>query len=147
MELTETGVSVMPSDTVKRFRALVADDAPWLLEILSEFLETLGPIDVVGTARNGREAVEQVEALDPDLLLLDYEMPELTGLDALLILRHRHPRLRIIMITVYETVEVRETCLAHGADAFLAKARVFDELPGEIQRWLGLVAKDGDSQP
>jgi len=104
--------------------------------MLCEFLETLGPIKVVGTASDGRQAIERVDALEPDLVLLDYQMPETSGLEALLTLRRRHPQVRVIVVTVHDTPEVREACLACGADGFVSKTRVYSELPGEIRRWL-----------
>jgi len=140
-------MSENPSGGERRIRALVADDAPRMLEMLCEFLETLGPIDVVSKARDGREVIQQVEALRPDLVVMDYQMPETSGLEALVILRRRHPRVRFIMVTVHDSPEVREACLAHGADGFVSKSRVYHELRGEVQRWLDRGAQGRGSLP
>ena len=62
-------------------RLLLVDDEPAALERLSALLTQVSDVEVVGQARNGREAAEAVEALKPDLVLLDIQMPERSGLD------------------------------------------------------------------
>ncbi|MDE3214907.1 MAG: response regulator, partial [Gemmatimonadota bacterium] len=73
-------------------------------QIIRELIEESGEFDVVGTARNGHEALERVHALDPDIVTLDIEMPELDGLQALGYIMSETPR-PVVMLSAAETVD------------------------------------------
>jgi two-component system chemotaxis response regulator CheB len=78
-------------------RVLVVDDAIVVRGLVSRWLSTESDIEVVGALRNGREAIEQIEAIDPDIVLLDVEMPVLDGLSTLPMLLERKRDLVVIM--------------------------------------------------
>ena len=111
----------MKEPASRQIRVVIADDSRAARESLTGLLKTYPGITVVGTAENGREAVLRIEALQPDLLVMDLNMPVLGGLDAARPLRSRYPALRILMISVHDgpvlAVESREA----GADEFLPK--------------------------
>jgi DNA-binding NarL/FixJ family response regulator len=86
-----------------RVRILVADDHPIVREALKKLLVLEEDFDVVGEAGNGREVLERVRELDPDVLLLDLRMPDLDGLATLQALRQTHRRTRVIILTASES--------------------------------------------
>ncbi|MEO8808849.1 MAG: LytTR family DNA-binding domain-containing protein [Rhodanobacter sp.] len=97
--------------------ALIADDEPLLRKALTRQLAQAWPeLDVVAQARNGREAVEQFEALLPDICFLDVQMPGLSGVEAA---RHIGRRARIVFVTAYDQYAVQ--AFEHGALDYLVK--------------------------
>src|SRR5512136_1289203 len=75
-------------------------------------------IDVVGEAPDGRAALECIERLQPDLILLDARMPGMTGAEVARIVKHRWPQIKIVVLTMFND---RQRALEAGADAFLTK--------------------------
>jgi two-component system chemotaxis response regulator CheB len=75
-----------------RRRVLVVDDSAFMRRLVSDVVQSSGEFEVVGTARDGHDALRQVVALDPDLITLDVDMPELDGLAALECIMRDHPR-------------------------------------------------------
>ncbi len=90
----------------KRIRTLVVDDSPRARHAVCYFLETQKEIQVVGTAPDGRQALEQIETLRPDLVLMNIQMPEMNGWETTEHLRARFPKTRVIMITLHDGPEV-----------------------------------------
>jgi DNA-binding NarL/FixJ family response regulator len=121
----------------KPIRALVVDDSLVALRAICTMLRTRGAISVVGTARNGRDAISKAQALRPDLVLIDMEMPGVKGLEATSWLRKRFPSIRVIVVTVHDSQEVQEACEAAYADGFVSKSRIHAELFSEIERVFG----------
>ncbi|MBI2821009.1 MAG: response regulator transcription factor [Acidobacteria bacterium] len=128
--MTETG-------TKSPIRALVVDDSPWARDALCLWLETRTDVEIVGTAVNGCQALELIEALQPDLILMDIQMPELNGLEATRRLRERRSPAKIIMITIHDNPEMEVRCKENGADGFVPKNRLTERLPAEINRVVG----------
>ena len=85
-------------------RVLVVDDSAFARTVLSRILRGSGKIDVVATARDGRDALERIAALDPDVVTLDLTMPELDGLGVLQALAgKKRPRVVVVSISGVET--------------------------------------------
>jgi DNA-binding NarL/FixJ family response regulator len=82
-------------------RLLIVDDHPLFRDGLRSLLEARG-IDVVGEARNGREAVEQARRLHPDVVLMDLSMPEMSGLAATRLLSAEQPHVKVVILTASE---------------------------------------------
>ncbi|MFS3127085.1 protein-glutamate methylesterase/protein-glutamine glutaminase [Nocardioides sp. Bht2] len=131
-------------------RVLIVDDSALVRRLVTTALEADPAITVVGAAVNGRDGVEQVLALDPDLVVLDIEMPEMDGLTALEKIRAERPRLPVIMFSTLTERGARQTldALARGASDYLAKpsgagslsasiAAVRDELAPKIVALVG----------
>lgn len=118
----------------KCLRVFVVDDSPLSVQTICSFLETQENVAVVGTASNGRQALERVEALRPDLVLMDIQMPEMNGLEVTVRLRRDFLTTRVVIVTVHDSPAVRFTARASGAHGFVDKNRLCQELPAEIQR-------------
>ena len=114
-------------------RTLVVDDSATALHSICGFLKLQPNIDIIGTASDGRQGLASACALHPDLVLMDVQMPVLNGIEAAAQLRQDLPATRIIMVTVYDEPEVRQACCKSGADGFIAKERLHEELPELIE--------------
>ena len=104
-------------------RVLVVDDSAFMRKLVSEVVESTGEFTVVGTARDGRDAVRQVAALDPDIVTLDVDMPALNGLAALEFIMRDHPR-PVVMLSAGGTdggADATLRALERGAVDFVRK--------------------------
>lgn len=109
-------------------RILVADDHPVVRDGLVTMLSTQPDFEVVGAVDNGRAVVEQARALQPDVVLLDLEMPELDGVEALAALRAVCPEARALVFTPFDAEERRLAAVRAGARGYLLKGAPRDEL-------------------
>jgi DNA-binding NarL/FixJ family response regulator len=117
---------------VSHIRTVVVDDSPVFLRTVCTFLAQYNGIEVVATAENAFEALCAIERFRPDLVLLDFHLPLLNGLEALAQIRCRYPATRIVILTGYDEPELRKACLEEGAFAFISKVGVCRELPSLI---------------
>lgn len=125
---------------ISRIRTMVVDDSPKFLRTVCSFLSQCKAVDVVATANNAGEALCAVDRLKPDLVLLDFHMPMVNGLETMELIRWRSPATRVVIITGYDSAELREASLESGALAFIPKLYVSRELPhllAEIAASLG----------
>jgi len=116
-------------------RVVLADDHVVLRVGMKAFLEEQDnpELRVVGEAGNGEEAIELVEKLHPDLLLLDLSMPGLGGLGATIELRRRESPVRILVLTQYAETVYLKRVLESGADGYILKSARGDELLAAIR--------------
>jgi two-component system NarL family response regulator len=119
------------SDTT---RVLIVDDHPMVTEGIRAILETYDDITVVGTLGNGQEAIDQAEALAPDVILLDLNMPQVNGLSATEILLERNPETRILILSMHDSPEYISTALRHGAAGYVLKDVPTEEIKAAIDR-------------
>lgn len=122
-----------------RKRILVVDDDEAILRLLEPFLRTLGDVEVA-TARNGYEAGTKTISLQPDLLLIDYHLGDITGLDVAKTVRE-HEELKdtkIVCMSGFLDGSDVEELKVHGVDDFLPKPLDLDELGRRLKRHLGL---------
>jgi DNA-binding NarL/FixJ family response regulator len=106
---------------VSTVRVLVVDDQRLVREGIASLLGIQPGIEVVGTAADGREAVERVLALTPDVVLMDVRMPEMDGVDAAAVLAKRAPSCRVVMLTTFDDEEYVVQALRAGAAGYLLK--------------------------
>jgi len=106
-----------------RIRILVVDDVAIVRRLVVNALAVDADIQVVGTAANGREALAKIPQVRPDLIILDYEMPEMDGLETLKEVRRLHPGIRVIFFSSYtrQGAKVSLEALWQGADDYAAK--------------------------
>jgi DNA-binding NarL/FixJ family response regulator len=89
-------------------RILVADDNPLMRRCLRKLLEQQDSWQVCGEATNGREAIDQVQQASPDVVVIDFQMPEMNGLDAAKEIRRRSPELPILMVTLHMSPQLAD---------------------------------------
>lgn len=116
----------------EKTRVLIVDDHPMVAEGLRAVLESYDDIEVVGTLTNGREAIDRVAALDPDVILLDLNMPKVNGLAATEIILERRPDTRILILSMHDSAEYISTALSHGAMGYVLKDVPTDEVKRAI---------------
>jgi DNA-binding NarL/FixJ family response regulator len=104
-----------------QIRVLIVDDHPMVAQGISAILETYDDINVVGTLCNGNEAIEHIALLDPDVMLLDLNMPLMNGLNATEIILEQRPDTRILILSMHDSPEYITTALSHGAMGYLLK--------------------------
>ncbi len=114
-------------------RVLVVDDQRLIRDGIASLLGLQPGITVVGTAANGREAVEQAVTLQPDVVLMDVRMPEVDGLTALTTIRRRAPGCRVVMLTTFDDEEYVVPALRAGATGYLLKDLPAPELAGAVR--------------
>ena len=114
-------------------RVLVADDHPIVRQGLVSVLEVEPDLEVVGTASTGREAVRMVSRLQPDVVLLDLEMPELDGIEAIPQLLAAKASLGILVFTAYDTDDRVLGAIRAGARGYLLKGASGDEIARGIR--------------
>lgn len=112
----------------KSLRIVLAEDHTILREGLRALLSADPNFEIVGEARDGRDAVRCVEKLVPDLMLMDLSMPRMSGMDAIREIKKRYPEIKVIALTVHKTEEYLLTTLKAGADGYVLKDSTFKEL-------------------
>ncbi|WP_170774562.1 response regulator transcription factor [Ruegeria lacuscaerulensis] len=118
------------SDTT--IRVLIVDDHPMVAEGIQSILESYDEIEVVGTLGSGQDAVDQVAGLQPDVILMDLNMPGLGGLSATEIILERLPETRILILSMHDSPEYISTALSHGAKGYVLKDVPTDEIKQAI---------------
>jgi DNA-binding NarL/FixJ family response regulator len=111
------------------FRILVAEDDESFLDVIALVLEQDDGFAVAGRARNGCDAVELAERIEPDAVVIDIEMPVLDGIEATRLLRASMPELAIVAVSGHDYEERVLEIRRAGADDYVRKARLADELP------------------
>jgi DNA-binding NarL/FixJ family response regulator len=114
--------------TTQRIRVFLVDDQSMLRAAIKSLLAQDSRFEVVGDSGDARDAIEKIDKVNPDVVLLDISMPGLSGLDAIEPLREAHPHLRIVMLTHHEGESFVEQAVRAGADGYLSK----DSDPGEL---------------
>jgi DNA-binding NarL/FixJ family response regulator len=117
-------------------RILIVDDNALIRGGLLRLLQSHEDWEVCGEARDGLEAVDKSRELDPDVVVLDFLMPGLNGIEAAKEISDTHPDTRILMWTMYLTNELRETAQRVGVRGILAKGDV-GELFSGVETLLG----------
>ena len=107
-------------------RVLLVDDNGQMLTDLRD--ELSDEFEIAGTAENGEEAVREVLRLDPDVLVLDLNMPVMNGLRVTSLLREKHPRTKILILTIHEEPEYISAAFSAGALAYVTKRRLWSDL-------------------
>ncbi|NES82584.1 MAG: response regulator transcription factor, partial [Moorea sp. SIO2B7] len=114
-------------------RILLVDDQTLICEVLKIRLEAESDFQVVGQAKNGHIAIEQVEALHPDIVLIDIEMPGIDGLSATQIIRDRFPETEVIILSMHNDKTYLDKALQAGAKGYLIKDCHVEELASAIR--------------
>lgn len=122
------------SDDSKVIRILAVDDHPVVRNGISGLVTDQADMVMVGEASNGREAIQQFRAHQPDVALMDLRMPELGGVDAIIAIRAEFPQARIIVLTTYTGDVQIVRALKAGAQGYLLKDSLHKELLEAIRK-------------
>lgn len=115
----------MSSDTI---RILAVDDHPVFRQGIAGLIEGQADMTLVGEASNGREAIQQFRAQRPDVTLMDLQMPDMNGIDAIIAIRNEFPQARIVVLTTYTGDIQVLRALKAGAQGYLLKNLLHKEL-------------------
>jgi len=127
--IMETAPNAPPTDSQCRpIRILVADDHPVLRAGVLSLISNESDMQIVGEAADGREAVARHRALHPDVLLLDLQMPEMNGIQAIELIRAECRFARIIVLTTYGGDALAQSALRAGAQGYVLKGMLRKEL-------------------
>jgi len=118
---------------VKKISIVLADDHTILRNRLRIILNQVRDFKVVGEAENGRECLEMVEELSPDILLMDISMPGLNSLEATRDIKRRYPKVKVIILGVYATEEYVYQLFSAGALGYLLKKAAQTDLVNAIR--------------
>jgi len=121
------------SEDSKRIRILAVDDHPILRQGIAGLIADESDMTLVAEAANGREAIQQFRTHHPDVTLMDLQMPEMNGLDAMIAIRGEFPDARVIVLTTYTGDVQARRALQAGARAYLLKNSLHKELLDTIR--------------
>ena len=121
------------TDDSKKIRILAVDDHPILRQGIAALIADESDMTLVAEAANGREAIQQFRTHHPDVTLMDLQMPEMNGLDAMIAIRGEFPDARIIVLTTYTGDVQARRAIQAGARAYLLKNSLHKELLDTIR--------------
>lgn len=115
-------------------KTLIVDDNPGFLKRVRDFLATCERIEVVGEAKDGEESISKALDLKPDLVLMDVRMGGMNGLNATQRMKDELPQVAIIILSKYDLHEYREAAKLRGANGYVVKMNMVEELLPTIRR-------------
>ncbi|MDQ4127928.1 MAG: response regulator transcription factor [Actinomycetota bacterium] len=124
-------------ESASRARLLIADDHALVREGIRAVLEAEPDLEVVGEARDGREAVRLCGSLQPELVLMDVRMPGMDGLAATRAIKEQWPRVSVMMVTMHESPEYLLEAVRAGAAGYILKDAAGERMVEAVRRTLG----------
>ena len=121
------------STTIAPIRVLAVDDHPLIREGIAALIANQRDMQLVAEASSGREAIEKFRTAEPDVTLMDLQMPEMSGIDAIAAIRQEFPAARIIVLTTYDGDALAERALRAGAQAYVLKGLIGQDLMETIR--------------
>jgi pilus assembly protein CpaE len=122
------------------YNVLIVDDQEETRKNVARLLQFENDINVVGTARTGADAIKQTMALDPDVVLMDINMPDMDGIEATERIQEQSPISQIVILSVQGDTNYMRRAMLAGAKYFLTKPPKSDELV-DVIRTVGEIAK------
>ena len=115
-------------------RVLFVDDHEMVRIGISSFLSTQEDIDIVGEAGDGQEGIEQAEALQPDVILMDMVMNKMNGIEATSIIKSRMPHIKVIMLTSFIDDKEVYAAIDAGVDSYILKTSSADAIADAVRK-------------
>ena len=119
---------------IDKIRVLIVDDIAETRENVRKLLQFESDVDVTGTARSGREGIQLALELDPDVVLMDINMPDIDGISATEVIRQKSPHIQVVILSVQGDQNYMRRAMLAGARDFLTKPPMGDELISAIRR-------------
>lgn len=132
MRLYNGGSMSVPHD--KKIRVLIVDDIPETRDNLKKLLYFEDDIEIIGSASNGREGVDQAALLKPDIVLMDINMPGMDGIQASELISQQDPNIQVVMMSVQGEADYLRRSMLAGAREFLIKPFSSEELANSLRR-------------
>ncbi len=127
------GVTDVTDSSNAKIRVLIVDDQKMIREGLKALIKTESDIEIVGVAENGQNAIDQVEALSPDVVLMDMEMPGMDGMEATKLICQKFTDVKVLVLSTFDTQEYVARSLNSGAMGYLLKGTPAKELIDAIR--------------
>jgi DNA-binding NarL/FixJ family response regulator len=124
---------------VKSTRIILADDHDLVRSGIKALLSMVEGVEVIAEARDGRELITLVESLNPDVVMTDISMPGMDGITAITEIHGKHPEVRLLVLSMYDTVDFVKRAVASGACGYLMK----DAPPFELEQAVRSVMATG----
>lgn len=118
----------------RAIRVVIVDDSPTASAALVKLLQELPALQVAGRAEDGLQGFALAADLRPDLVITDLRMPRLDGFQLVELLRNNYPAIRSIVVSAHDGPTLQAVSLRRGADAFISKERLPNELPAVLDR-------------
>ena len=123
---------------MNQIKVLLVEDSQELLKALKEYFPRNHGFPVVGSAESGVSAIQKVQELKPDLVLMDISMPGMNGIEATREIKRLSNPPRVIMLTTHDDMEYKKASAAAGADGFISKTDLIKEAPLAIKKLFGI---------
>lgn len=121
---------------MKKIRVMIADDHSLIREGLKQLLEFDGSIEIVGEASNGIECLERLNDFNPEVLLLDINMPEKNGIEVLKEMKSLGSPVKVLILTVHNELEYLMEAVEIGVDGYILKDSESSELKKQSRQFL-----------
>ena len=129
----------MKTAAAKSIRVVLADDHDLVRSGIKALLSMLDGVEVIAEAKDGRELITLVDSLAPDVVMTDISMPVMDGITAIAEIHARHPEVRVLVLSMYDTVDFVKRAVANGACGYLMK----DSPPFELEQAMRSVMATG----
>ena len=127
------------ADAAQTVRVVLADDHDLVRSGIKALLSMVAGVEVIAEARDGRELIALVDDLLPDVVMTDISMPGMDGITAISEIHGRHPQVRLLVLSMYDTVDLVKRAVASGACGYLMK----DAPPFELEQAMRSVMSTG----
>jgi DNA-binding NarL/FixJ family response regulator len=117
---------------MEKIRILVVDDHPMVIEGMKAILQQISFVEVVGTANNSFQALELTDTLQPDLIITDINLPEVSGIELTTRIKKKYPSIKVIGMSTFNDRSYISQMIQSGADGFLVKSASREEIEQAI---------------
>ena len=124
---------VQGSITQKLETVFIIEDEALLCDLIYEYIKTIPGLEIIGTSGDGQEAIRKCFELKPDLIILDIRLPEVSGLEILMLLKRRLPDTKVLIFTGSVTAHSIKIAIEGDADGFVEKAAGLEDMKKGIE--------------
>jgi len=118
---------------MEKIKIIIANDHPLFLKGLKDALDEESDFEVIDTANNGKQALEKINLLQPDVVTLDLDMPQLNGIEVAKWVLKNHPHIKIIILSMHKVADIIRAAMALGIHGFVFKDDAVNDLVSAIR--------------